>query len=654
MRLCPPFVVPLLLVAAACATQRPEGSPSVAPAAHATAEWPAWGGDVGGQKYSPLATIDRTNVGRLAVAWTWQTGERAIPRTDSTQAARPGQFQTTPIMIGDVLYLSTPYNNVVALDAATGRQRWRYDPKPYAIGQPSNGTGFVHRGVAAWSDGTERRIFIASRTRLIALDAATGTPISSFGTNGEVDLTAQLRRKVDKRHYTNTSPPVVYNDLVIVGNGVGDRLVYKGDPPGDVQAFDVRTGRRVWVFNTIPLPGEVGHDTWADSSAATMGHTNVWAPFTVDVARGLVYLPVSTPSNDWYGGERGGDNLFGESLVCLDANTGKRVWHFQIAHHGLWDYDLPTAPILTTVWRNGRPVDVVVMLTKQGYTFIFDRVSGEPIFRIEERPVPASDVPGEKASPTQPVPVKPAPFAHQGFTDKDVIDFTPEVKQLALAEVRQYRRGPLYTPPSLGGTVTMPGAIGGAGWGGGAVDPATGMLYVKASNSPQLMKIRPVEKWADTVQATYTNQLGARLGVRRPQGGDMPDLPVNKPPYGTLTAIHLGSGDQFWQITLGDTPELRTHPLLRNAVLPPKLGVSGSPGPMVTKGGLVFTSGGGRVLYAIDATDGRVLWEHDFGRIAYANPMTYATKDGRQFVVIATGGGADAELVAFALPATPQ
>jgi len=409
------------------------------------------------------------------------------------------------------------------------------------------------------------------------------------------------------------------------------------------------------VFRPIPQPGEFGNDTWADSSWSSMGHTNVWAPFSVDVRRGLVYLPVSTPSNDWYGGERGGNNLFGESLVCLDARTGKRLWHYQLVHHGLWDYDPPTAPILATIRPGGRARDVVVQLTKQGFTFVFDRATGEPIFPIEERVVPRSDVPGERSSPTQPFPTRPAPFAKQGFTEDDVIDFTPEVKRLALAEVRQYRTGPLYTPPSLQGTITAPGAIGGAGWGGGAIDPARGILYVKATNSPQLMKVNAVASWSDTVQARYANELGRRLGVRREDpgtggGARVPDLPINKPPYGTLTAIDLNRGERLWQVVLGDSPEIRRHPLLQGATLPPLLGVAGSPGPMATRGGLIFVTGGGNVLYALDARDGRTLWSHDFGRVAYANPMTYRASDGRQYVVVATGAGSDAELVAFAVP----
>ena len=615
-------------------------------------EWPVYGGDAGGLKYSPLTTIDKSNVGKLAVAWTWKTGEQPFTPNGAAVPARPGQFQATPIAIGDTLFLSTPFNRVVALDASSGRELWSYDPQATALGQPSNGTGFVHRGVATWSDGKERRILIASRWKLVALDAATGKPIASFGTNGEVDLTANILWSVDKRHYTNTSPPVVYENLVMVGNGVGDRLVYKRDPPGDIQAFDVRTGKRVWRFNPIPQPGEFGNETWEDSSWARMGHTNVWAPFTVDVRRGLVYLPFGTPSNDWYGGERHGDNLFAESIVCLDAKTGRRVWHYQITRHGLWDYDLPSPPVLATIEKDGRPLDIVAAVTKQGWVFVFDRVTGRPVWPIEQRPVAASDVPGERAAATQAFPTKPPAFAKQGFTEDDVIDFTPELKRLALEEVRKYRMGPLYTPPSLQGTIVMPGAIGGGGWGGGAFDPARGVMYVKATNNPALFKLFPVETPSDTVQARYMVELGRSLGVRvpGPNGERLPELPAHKPPYGTLNAIDLNRGQLLWQVPLGDEPSIRNHPALRGVALPPLLGVRGAPGPIVTGSGLLFVTGGGQVLYAIDSSNGKTLWEHDFGRVAYSVPMTYATRDGKQFVVVATGSGASAELVAFALP----
>lgn len=647
-------VVASVLIATALALI-PSTSAAQAAAPIAPSDWPAWGRDPGASKYSPLATIDRTTVARLTLAWEWRTGERPIADSDSTKAARPGGFQVTPIAINDTLYLSTPFNQVVALEGATGRELWRFDPGAYRAGQPSNGTGFVHRGVATWSDGRERRIFMNSRWRLIALDARTGRPIQSFGVNGEVDLTQGLTRPVNKLHYTNTSPPLVWRDLVIVGNGVGDRLTYRGDPPGDVQAFDVHSGKRVWRFNPIPRPGEFGNETWEDSAWQRIGHTNVWAPTSIDAERGLLYLPVSTPGNDYYGGERKGDNLFGESIVCLDVRTGERRWHFQIVHHGVWDYDLPTAPVLATVPKDGRVIDAVVQLTKQGFAFVFDRVSGEPVWPIEEWPVPPTDVPGERLSPTQPFPSKPAAFAKQGFSEDDVIDFTPALRELALRALRPYRWGPMYTPPSLQGTVFMPGNVGGAGWGGGAFDPETGTLYVKATSQPTLIQLHQ-PAMSDTIQAAYA--FDRRVSLRWPDlsaedsaklGGSPRGLPLTRPPYGTLTAIDLSSGAHRWQVPAGDSPNLRNHALLASLNLP-QLGAAGAPGPIVTAGGLVFLTGGGPVLYAHDKETGAVLWSVDLGADGYSNPMTFATRDGRQFVVIATGSGADAVLKAFALP----
>lgn len=610
-------------------------------------EWPTYGGDAGGMKYSPLADIDRTNVSRLSRAWSWDTKDPANPPADSGSPARPGTFQATPIMINDTLYLPTALNQVVALDANTGRELWRFDPEAYRAGQPSNGTGLVHRGVAAWTDGRERRIFINSRWRLFALDASTGKPIPSFGNGGQIDLTVGLSRPVRRIHYTNTSPPVIWGDLVILGNGVGDRLMYRGDPPGDVQAFDARTGRRVWRFNPVPGSGEFGNDTWEGDSWKHTGHTNVWAPFTVDSARGLVYLPFGTPSSDWYGGRRPGANLFGESIVCLDARTGQRVWHFQTVHHGLWDYDLPAPPNVVTIRRGGATTDAVIVPTKQGFVFAFERVTGRPLWPIAERPVPPSDVPGERAWPTQPIPSRPAPIARLGVSEADAADFTPAIHTAALAELRKFRMGPLFTPPSMQGTVTLPGSIGGAGWGGAAYDPSTNTLYVKATNSPSVWRIVQRPTPSDTNDMEYHADLAnSSISVRFPEGGA---IPVIKPPYGTLTAIDLATGEHRWQIPLGDTPRVRNHPALRGVQLPPYLGVAGAPGGMVSGGGLVFITGGGSTLYAIDAADGQVRWRHDLGRTAYANPMTYRTKAGTQFVVVATGGGAEARLEAFAL-----
>ena len=618
-------------------------------------DWPSASGDPGAMRYAPISDIDRTTVTRLKVAWRWSTGEHNVPAGPEQKPARPGLFQASPVVIGDTLYVSTPYAAVAALDARTGRQLWKFDPEVWRGGQPSNGTGFVHRGVATWASAHERRIFINARWKLVALDAATGTPIPSFGSNGEIDLTAQLRRRTNKLHYTNTSPPVVYGDIVIVGNGVGDRLRYRNDPPGDVQAFDVHSGRRLWSFHTVPDSGEYGWTTWENSSYKYMGHTNVWAPMSLDAARGLLFLPVSTPTNDWYGGDRKGNNLFAESVVALDARTGRRVWHYQIVHHGLWDYDLPAPPVLATITWNGRPRDVVAVPSKTAWIYVFDRVTGQPIWPIVERPVPASDVVGERASPTQPMPSLPAPFARQRVSEADLIDFTPELRRRAQAVFSQFRSGPIFTPPSMQGTITMPGAIGGAGWGSTSYDPDTHTLFVKATNSPALYRIQQGTP-NDTIGYEYTADLAqSGIGVTADPDSGASDhappeqLPLIKPPYGTMTAIDLDTGKERWQVVLGDTPSIREHPLLKHVALPP-LGVAGAPGGTVTKGGLIFATGGGGVLYALDTRDGRVRWQFDLpaGR-GYANPVSYRTANGVQYIVIATGGGENAELVAFSL-----
>jgi quinoprotein glucose dehydrogenase len=626
-------------------------------------EWPVYAADQAATHYSPLSDIDRANVTRLAVLWEWRTGETPLAQ----YGTRPGNFQNTPLMIDDVLYVSTPYNRVVALDAETGAERWAFDPKAYEDGQPPNGTGFVHRGVAAWRDRSagarsdgRLRIFINSRHRLIALDAATGEPVSSFGVNGVVDLTQGLRRGVDRRHYTNTSPPVVYRDLVILGNGVGDRLMYRGDPPGDVRAFDARTGRQVWRFHTVPGPGEEGHETWEDGSWKDAGHTNVWAPMSLDESRGLLYLPVSTPSNDFFGGRRPGANLYGESLVCLDAATGRKRWHFQIVHHGLWDYDPSSAPNLVTMTVAGRRIDAVVQLTKQGFAFVFDRVTGRPVWPIEERAVPSSTVPGERAWPTQPFPTKPVPFSPQGATADDVLDYTPAIKAAAQAELQKYGLGPLYTPPSASGVVMRPGIIGGANWGGAAFDPATSRLFFKTSHQAAVARIVPPDRSpanprAAEVDADLIGSLGGAptftppLPATAPPGARATPLPIFKPPYGEIVALDLGSGEIAWRSAIGDQPSMRQHPALAGVALPDRLGVAGAPGAIVTAAGLVLAGGADTALNAFDTRTGELLARIDLGRRTSGTPMTYRTRSGRQIVVIATGASADATLVALAV-----
>jgi quinoprotein glucose dehydrogenase len=606
-------------------------------------EWPFYGGDQAGTKHSSLTDINRDNVTGLRLAWEWSPGE--VPM--DAYSTRPGAFQNTPLMIANVLYISTPYNRVVALDAETGREMWRYDPKAYEDGQPPNGTGFVHRGVAAWSDGGSLRIFMNSRYRLICLNAKTGTPVPTFGDNGIVDLSRGLVWEINKKHYTNTSPPIVYKDLVIVGNGVADRLVYRNDPPGDVRAFDARTGKPVWTFRPVPQQSEFGNDTWGDDSWKFTGHTNVWAPMTLDEPRGLLYLPVSTPSNDFYGGRRPGANLFAESLVCLDAATGQRKWHYQIVHHGLWDYDLPSPPNVVTITVAGKRIDAVVQLTKMGWAFVFDRITGTPVWPIEERPVAASDVPGERAWPTQPAPTKPPAFAEQGMSLEDAFDLTPALKSAAQAEMKKFVLGPLYTPPTFQGTLMRPGLIGGANWGGGAFDVDTGILYVKTSNLPHIARLAKPTRAASDPRASEVDADYVREGATNAEFMD--GIPLNKPPYGHLTAIDLNKGDIVWRNAFGDTPSLRSHPALKGTALPAQFGVAGPPGALVTRGGLLFVGGGDGALHAIDKTSGRDLWSTSIPRRTSGTPMTYRSRSGRQFVVIATGSGRDASLMAFGL-----
>jgi quinoprotein glucose dehydrogenase len=619
--------------------------------APATAQqWPHYAGDQAASHYSPLEQITTTNVTKLAIAWEWKPNEKVLPQFGT----RPGAFQNTPLVIDGVMYLSTPYNQVAALDSTTGKELWRFDPKAYEDGQPPNGQGFAHRGVAAWNDpspalrasGNGLRIFLNARYKLIQLDARTGVPVPSFGKNGVIDLSEGLVWAINKKHYTNTSPPIVYKDLIIVGNGVGDRLTYKNDPPGDVRAFHARTGRLVWKFNTIPQRGEFGNNTWDGGSWQFTGHTNVWAPMSVDEARGLLYMPVSTPSNDYYGGRRPGQNLFAESIVCLDANTGRRKWHYQIVHHGLWDYDPASAPNLVTLTIDGKKIDAVVQLTKQGWAFVFDRVTGKPIWPIEERPVPRSDVPGEASWPTQPFPTRPPAFESQGVTLDDAFDATPEWKERSTAELKKYRLGPIYTPPSLQGTVVLPGVWGGANWGGGAFDPASGRLYVKTTRSPGIFKMEPFARSAqpqdrvDEVDAEY---------VQRSPSSFIDGVPILKPPYAHLVAIDLNRGTLAWKVPFGDAPEIRALPALKGVPLPDRLGAVGPPGAIVTRSGVIFVGGNDMALSAFDAKDGRELWRYVLPRQATATPMTYLDASGRQVVVIATGRGEDTALVAFRL-----
>ena len=577
----------------------------------------------------------------LKLAWQWQTGEQPL----AAYGTSPGMFEATPLVVGGVMYLSTPYNRVVALDAASGRELWAYDPEAYRDGQVPNGTGFVHRGVALWRDSRSGalRVLMNSRYRLIELDAKSGRPVAAFGDGGIVNLLDDLPWPVNPKHYTNTSPPVVYRDLVIVGNGVADKLIYRRDPPGDVRAYDARSGRLAWSFHTVPRDGEVGADTWDNHSNAYTGHTNVWAPMTLDAARGLLYLPVSTPSNDYYGGNRPGANLFADSLVCLDAATGRRRWHYQLVHHGLWDYDMPAPPSLVRIRARGRAVDAVVQLTKQGYVFVFDRVTGKPVYPIEERAVPPSDVPGEHAWATQPVSPGLPVLVPQGVSLDDATDLTPELHAEALAVLGRVRLGPLFSPPSVQGTLMRPGVLGGADWGGGAFDPETATLYVKVNDDPAL------------VYPDFTAPDGSAPEVGPNDSGEVSlflrhRIPLLRPPYAFLDALDLNDGRMRWQIPFGDNEALRHHAALKDARLPPRLGAVGTAGVIVTRGGLVFAGGGDFAFHAIDKRTGAYLWTYPLpGLKTTGTPMSYRV-GGRQYVVVAAGGpGSGATLLAFAL-----
>ena len=605
-------------------------------------EWAHQGSEQSQSKYSAAADITPSNVNRLQLAWQWRPNERPLPN-----GTQPGNFQATPIMVDNVLYLSTSFNRVVALNAQTGAELWAFDPKAYLDG-PGINLYYQHRGVAFWRDGNDARVFMNSHDRLFSVDARTGQLVTSFGQGGYVMMRDGLRNHDTQIGMRQSSPPVIYKNLVIVGSSIPDRLQYKFDPPGTVQAFDVRSGKRVWVFYTVPEPGEPGGDTWEKDSWAQTGHSNVWAAMSLDETRGLLYVPTSTPSGDYYGGRRLGANLFAESLLCLDAMTGTRKWHFQAVHHGLWDYDFPAAPNLVTITVDGRTIDAVAQVSKQGFTYVFDRVTGQPVWPIEERPVDTTtDVPGEVLWPTQPFPTKPPAFTAQGVTLEDANDLTPQIKALALEQMKKFRIGPIFTPPSLRGTLMRPSNNGGANWGGAAFDPETGLLYVKPSSYVYVNQVCKNDGSDARIDAPYHNYCADFL---KPPETPLGPIPLTKPPYAELVAIDLNKADIVWRVPFGEgTQAVRTHPLLKGVTLPSRLGTPGNPGSIVTKGGLVFVGANERYLYAFDKATGREISRVPTPYPVSATPMTYKTRSGEQFVVVATGSGADAALVSFAL-----
>jgi glucose dehydrogenase len=610
-------------------------------------EWGVYGGDPGGSKYSPADDVTAQNVQRLKIVWQWEHGEQPIKEYNTT----PYRFENQPLMVDGVLYVTTPYNNAAALDAETGKELWRFESGAVKLGEIP-GTGFKHRGAMLWRDaqaGNALRVLLNTRTELYSLDARTGKPVSSFGKGGVVSLVDAYPRPIsDIRHVNHGgSPGVVHRDIVIVGSAVPDRYQMTNEPPGIVQGFDARTGKRLWIWNAIPQsPSDYGASTWEEDSWRFNGHANVWGPMVVDDARGLVYFGTSTPGNDYYGARRPGKGEPAESIVCLDIATGQRKWSFQMVHHGLWDFDNPSPPNLVTITVDGRRIDAVAQVTKQGFTYVFDRVTGEPVWPIVERPVSTeSDVPGEKVWPTQPFPTKPPPFARQGVSLDDANDMTPQIKELAQAEMKKYRLGPLFTPPSLRGTLQLPGNEGGANWGGAMWDGSAGRLYVRSKdviNYSTIVASDGTDKYID-------HPYSGHLPVTRP-GTPLGAIPLIKPPYSRLAAMDLNRGEILWQVPVGEgSRAIRSHALLKGVTLPARLGSPANGGGIVTAGGLIFIGGGDGYLYTFDKSDGREVWRGQLPYVNGENVMTYRTRGGRQFVLVSTGASVDSALVAFAL-----
>lgn len=627
-------------------------------------EWRWHSGDLGSTKYAPLGQINKDNVALLHIAW-------RRPAVDSSIVEkRPGfsfshDFRATPLMINGVLYSPNGIGLVEAFHPGTGKTVWVQQP---FADEPQQGLlGDSTRSVAYWTDGSQRRLFVIRGEYLIALDPDTGRPVTTWGAGGRVNLKRGLGPRATT--YLSSSGPQVCGDVIMTGANMTDRPQSREQAPGNVQAFDVGTGKPRWTFHVIPEPGEVGNATWEKDSWAYTGNANLWSMISADEDAGLAYFPLTSPTNDMYGGHRLGDNLFSDSLVSVRCATGERVWHYQIVHHDLWDYDLPAAPILADIVVGGTRIKAVVQLTKQAFAFVFDRTTGAPVWPIEERPVPASDTPGERASRTQPFPTKPPPFDRQGVAIDDLIDFTPELRKEAIDLVKQYRIGPLFTPPTvrrdgpnaIKGTVQLPGSVGGADWQGGAFDPETGILYVQSITGPfvaDLLKGDPGKSDLDYLP-------GVRAYPPGPQG-----LPLLKPPYGRITAIDLNKGDLLWTVPNGDGP--RNHPLLRSLNLPP-LGNPGRSAPLLTRTLLFVGEGdpimartgsrlppqmplsiapgaGGKKFRAFDKASGAVLWETEFSAGTTGAPMTYMF-EGKQYLLVAIGSrDHDAEYIALSLP----
>ena len=632
------------------------GVPASAQTGATGGEWRTYGGDLGSTRYSPLDQINAENFKDLEMVWRFNTANLG-PNPDYN-------YQATPLMVDGVLYTTAgSRRNVVALDAATGEMLWAY-----RLDEGERGANAIRRmsgrGVAYWTDGQgDERIFLVTiGYQLVALHAATGRPVEAFGANGIVDLKENNDQFIDplSGEIGWNGAPIVARDVVVIGasHRSGGAPPSRENVKGYIRGFDVRTGERKWIFHTIPRSSEFGRDTWLNDSAVYTGNTGVWTNLTVDAELGIAYLPIEIPTGDYYGGHRPGENLFGESLVAVDLETGQRRWHFQFVHHPVWDYDVPCPPILVDITVDGREIKAVAQPTKQGWVYVFDRLTGEPVWPIEERPVPAGNVPGEWYSPTQPFPTKPPPFERQGFLLEELIDFTPELRAEALEFVSQYKTGPIFTPPIVRGDNGLLGTLfvpNGANWPGGSYDPNTGIMYLY---SHTLSRAIGLVNDPERSNMDYVNGRGRQLSIR--------GLPLMKPPWGRITAIDLNKGEIVWQIAHGETPDfVRNHPALQGLEIPRTGrpggagGSSGGIGTLTTKtlvisgeGGVFTTPSGqrGAMLRAYDKTSGRDEGAVYIPAAQTGSPMTYML-DGTQYIVLAVGGGVTpGELVAFALP----
>jgi glucose dehydrogenase len=610
-------------------------------------EWGVYGGDAGHTRYAPLDQIDAANVGSLEIAWRW-----------NARNFGPNPFirsSTTPLMVDGVLYATAGMRrSVVAIDPGTGETlwTWRMDEGERLAAAPRANPG---RGVSYWSDGAgdDRIIVVTPGYHMVALDAQTGYPVEGFGNAGTLDLNEGHRTREGIPLVGTigaSSPATVVGDVIVVGSAhhVGLRPPSMVNTPGDIRGFDARNGQLLWTFKTIPEPGEEGNETWLNESSGYTGNAASWAPISYDAETGYIYVPTEAATGDYFGGHRHGANLFSTSLLCLDSRTGEKIWHFQIIHHDIWDWDNPTFPILADVEVDGAPRKIVAQLTKQGFTYVFDRLTGEPIWPIEEQAVPQTDVPGEWTSPTQPIPTKPPPFERQGFGEDDLIDFTPEIKARAVEAIADYRTGPIFTPPSIKdaadgtqGTLSLPSTIGGANWEGGALDPETGMLYVGSQTNASILQLIPGGEDSDM---DYVFGF-ARASIAR-------GVPIVKPPWGRITALDLNDGTLAWTIPNGDTPDGVAERLGIDPDLVPRTGKVSRAGVLVTRSLLFAGEGasGAPVFRALDKATGATVAEIDIPNAQVGLPMTYM-HEGRQYIVLSVGGGGEpAELVALALP----